>query len=147
MKPLAENKRAHFDYEFLDTFEAGMELFGHEVKSLRAGRASLIGARVLVRGGEAFLVGSTVPPYQEKNVPASFDPSRTRRLLLSKKEILLLAEKEGQKGLTIIPIMVYNAGRRLKLRVAVARHKKQHDKRAALKERDTEREMRRTLKE
>jgi SsrA-binding protein len=146
MKPAIENKKARLEYKFIETYEAGMELHGFEVKSLRAGQGSLVGARVVVRGGEAYLVGASIPPYQEKNAPDSYEPDRTRRLLLTKKEIESIAEKEGQKGLTILPVMVYNKGRRLKLRISVARHKKKHDKRATLKERDTEREIRRTLK-
>lgn len=146
MKPLIENKKARLEYEFLETFDAGMELRGFEVKALRAGQGSLLGARAVVRGGEAYLVGSTIPPYQEKNTPTSYEPDRTRRLLMTKKEIATVASYEGQKGLTIIPVMVYNANRRLKLLLAVARHKKKHDKRATLKERDTRREIDRTLK-
>ncbi len=146
MKAVIENKKARLEYEFLDTFEAGMELHGFEVKSLRGGHGSLVGARVVVRGGEAYLVGASVPGYQEKNTPKWYESDRTRRLLLNKKEIAEIATKEGQKGLTILPVMVYNSGRRLKLRLAVARHKKKHDKRATLKERDTKREIRRTLK-
>jgi SsrA-binding protein len=106
----------------------------------------LAGARVLVRGGEAFLVGATVPAYQQKNAPESYDPERTRRLLLSKKEIAELASAEGQKRLTMVPLMVYNKNRRLKLQVAVARHKNKRDKREDLKGRDAAREIRRTLK-
>ena len=134
------------ELEILETYEAGMSLFGFEVKTLRAGQGSLAGARVLVRGGEAFLVGATVPAYQQKNAPESYDPERTRRLLLSKKEIAEIAASEGQKRLTIVPIMVYNKARRLKLRVAIARHKNKRDKREDLKGRDAEREIRRTLK-
>ena len=146
MKAAIENKKAHLEYEFLDTYEAGLELHGFEVKSLRAGRGSLVGSRVVVRGGEAFLVGASIPAYQEKNAPTSYEPERTRRLLLNRKEIADIGQKEGQKGLTILPVMVYNTGRRLKLKLAVARHKQKHDKRAALRERDTKREIRRTLK-
>lgn len=146
MKSLIENKKARLEYEFLETFEAGMALSGFEVKSLRDGRGSLVGARVVVRGGEAFLAGATIPPYQEKNAPKGYDPERSRRLLLNKKEIAELGSSEGQKGLTIIPTMVYNKARRLKLQVAIARHKKKHDKREALKERDSKRSIRRTLK-
>lgn len=146
MKAIIENKKARLEYEPLEKFEAGIELLGYEVKALRSGRASLVGARVVVRANEAFLVGATISPYQEKNTPAWYDPERTRRLLLNKKEIAEIAAAEGQKGLTIIPIMVYNKNRRLKLEVAIARHKKKHDKRATLKKRDTDRELRRTLK-
>ncbi|MEK9176812.1 MAG: SsrA-binding protein SmpB [Patescibacteria group bacterium] len=146
MRAVIENKKARFDYEFLDTFEAGMELRGFEVKSLREGRGSLTGARVVVRGGEAYLVGASIPAYQEKNAPASYEPDRSRRLLLNRKEIADIAAQEGQKGLTILPVMVYNSKRRLKLKIVVARHKKKHDKRAVLQERDTKREIRRSLK-
>ncbi|PIR85188.1 SsrA-binding protein [Candidatus Kaiserbacteria bacterium CG10_big_fil_rev_8_21_14_0_10_45_20] len=141
-----ENKKAHFDYEFLETYSAGAELFGYEVKAIRAGKASLLGARVLVRGGEVFLVGASISPYQEKNTPASYDPERARRLLLSKKEILELAEQDGKRGLTIIPIKWYNGNRKVKLEFAVARHKKRYDKRALLKAKDTKRHIDRTLK-
>ena len=146
MKPVVENKKARLEYEFVETFEAGIELFGFEVKALRAGKASLIGARIVARAGEAYLVGSTVSHYQEKNTPKSYDPERTRRLILHKKEIADIAGYEGKKGLTIIPVMVYNKNNRLKLEVAVARHKTKRDKRETLKDRDSKRELRRTLK-
>jgi len=145
MKPIVENKKARLEYEFIETYSAGLSLFGFEVKALRAGKASLVGSRIVVRGGEAYLIGATVSPYQEKNTPQSYDPERSRTLLLNKKEIAEIASYEGQKGLTVIPIMVYN-GRRLKLRIAVARKKKKHDKRATLKERDAKRSIRRSLK-
>ncbi len=146
MKAIIENKKARLEYEVLESFEAGMELFGFEVKALRSGKASLVGARVVVRGGEAYLVGATVSTYQEKNTPTSYDPERTRRLLMNKKEIAELAVKESQKGLTIIPLMVYNSSRRLKLQVAVVRHKNKHDKRETLKGREAKREIQRSLK-
>lgn len=143
---LAENKKARFDFEMLETFSAGVALFGHEAKSVRAGKTSLLGARVVVRGGEAFLLGASISPYQEKNTPTSYDPERSRRLLLSKKEIGILAGAEGQRGLTIIPIKWYNKNSFLKLEIAIARHKKKHDKRSTLKERDAKRHIDRTLK-
>ncbi len=146
MKPLIENKKARMEYDALETLDAGMELFGFEVKSLRSGKGSLLGSRVVVRGGEAYLLGSTIPAFQEKNAPKDFDPERTRRLLLSRKEIAGLSTYEGQKGLTVVPIMVYNKGRRLKLVVIVGRHKKKHDKRATLRDRDDRRTIERTLK-
>ncbi len=146
MKSVIENKKARLEYETIESFEAGMALQGHEVKSLRKGMASIVGARIVVRAGEAFLVGASIQPYQEKNTAPSYDPERTRRLILHKKEIAELASYEGQKGLTIIPIMVYNKNRRLKVQVAVARHRKKHDKREKLKERDTKRSIDRTLK-
>ncbi len=141
-----ENKKARLEYEFLETYEAGIELFGHEAKSLRAGKASLIGAHVMIRGGEAYLVGASISPYQEGNTPKNYDPERSRRLLLKKKELDELVGAEAQKGLTLVPIMVYNQKRFIKLSFALARRKKKHDKRATLKERDDKRSMERSLK-
>lgn len=141
-----ENKKARFDFEFLETFEAGVELLGHEVKAIRKGMGSLEGARVVVRGGEAFVIGAAISPYQTKNTPKSYDSERARRLLLNKKEIAGIADAEGKKGLTIIPIKWYNHKGKIKLEIAIARHKKKYDKRTALKERDTKRQIDRTLK-
>ncbi|HEY4519837.1 MAG TPA: SsrA-binding protein SmpB [Candidatus Paceibacterota bacterium] len=143
---LIENKRAHLEYTILEEFEAGVELLGTEVKSLRAKRGKLEGARILVRGGEAYLVGASIPAWQQANAPVKYDPERPRRLLLTQKEILQVAEAEGQKGLTIIPIRVYNKKRVLKLLLAIARGKKKEDKRQYLKERDWKRQIERTLK-
>ena len=141
-----QNKKARFDYEIIETYDAGAVLSGHEVKALRAGKGMLEGARVVVRGAEAYLLGATIPPYQVGNTPAGYEPGRTRKLLLNKKEIIELAAAEGQKGLTIVPLKWYNKGRVLKLSLAVARHKKKQDKRATLRERDTKREIDRSLK-
>lgn len=141
-----ENKKARFNYEILETLEAGAELFGFEVKAIKNGMGSLDGARVVARGDEVFLAGAGISPYQTKNTPPSYDPERTRRLLLNKKEIALVADAESKKGLTIIPIKWYNKSGKIKLQVAIARHKKKYDKRAALKERDTKRDIERTLK-
>lgn len=141
-----ENKKVRLEYELLETFEAGAELFGYEVKAIKNGMGSLEGARVMVRGGEAFLVGASISPYQQKNTPDSYDPERTRKLLLNKKEIMKLADAEGQKGLTIVPTKWYNANRKVKVKIAVARKKKKHDKRATLKEKDMKRKIERTLK-
>ncbi len=140
---LIRNKKAHLEYAFLEKFEAGLELLGLEVKSLRAGRGNLEGARVVARGGEAYLVGATIPPYQAGNTPKEYDPERTRRLLLSKQEIAQVASAEGAEGLTVVPIAVYNKGRNLKLEVAIARGKKKYDKRQDLKKRDEERRFKR----
>jgi SsrA-binding protein len=142
---LAENRRARFDYEVLKTFSAGLELTGAEAKSVRAGKMSLAGAFVAVRGGEAFLVGATIPPYQPKNTPAEYDATGARKLLLKKGEIAELADAEGTKGLTIVPLSVYNKGRFLKADIAVAKGKKLRDKRQALKKRDAERDLGRSL--
>ena len=141
-----ENVRARFDYSILEEMEAGLELLGFEVKSLRAGRGSLKGSRVVARGGEAYLVGASIPAWQIPNAPKSYDPERTRRLLLSKKEIARISSAEGEKGLTIVPIRVYNKGRKLKLAIAVARGKKKEDKRHSIRAREEKRRIERTLK-
>ncbi len=141
-----ENKKAHFDYEILETFEAGIELFGFEVKSIRAGNAHLEGARVIIRGDEAFLVGASIPPYQQPNTPPSYEPDRTRKLLLHKKELSYLAGKEHEKGLTLIPIKLYNKNRTIKLGFGVARGKKKADKREVIKTREVKRSIARELK-
>ncbi|MCE9541801.1 SsrA-binding protein SmpB [Candidatus Kaiserbacteria bacterium] len=141
-----ENKRVGFDYTILEEMEAGLELFGFEVKSLRAGQGSLKGARIVARGGEAYLVGATIPPWQQKNAPKSYDPERTRRLLLKRKEINQISGAETAEGLTIVPLKVYNKGRNLKLLIAIARGKKKQDKRQSIRAREEKRQIRRTLK-
>ena len=143
---LIEHKKARLNYEVLEEFEAGLELFGTEVKSLRAGQGKLEGSHVIVRGGEAYVVGMHIPPYQPLNMAKDYDPDRSRRLLLNKKELAVLGDYESQKGLTIVPLRVYNKGKNLKLLVAAAKGRKAYDKRAVLKERDTKREIERTLK-
>lgn len=143
---LIEYKKANLKYEILDEFEAGLELHGYEVKSLRNKQGSLDGSHITVRGNEAFIVGSFIPPYQVANTPESYDPYRLRRLLLNKKEIAELANKEKEKGLTLVPISLYNKGRVIKARIAVVRGKKRHDKRETIKKRDTERDLKRSFK-
>jgi SsrA-binding protein len=145
MATLVDYRKARFDYEILETFEAGIELVGLEVKSLKKGQGSLDGAHVVVRGGEAFVVNMLVPPYQEKNTPAGYEPRRNRRLLLSKDEIKKLAQLEEK--LTIVPISVYNKGPLVKVSVAVVRGKKKFDKRASIQKREPDREARRVLRD
>jgi SsrA-binding protein len=140
------NKRARFDYEILETFEAGVVLAGYEVKAIRTGRGKLEGGHVVIRGGEAFLVGTSVSYYQEANTPKNYEPDRTRKLLLSKKELAHLEAKGEQAGLTIVPLKWHNVGRNIKLEIALARGKKKSDKRESLKERDTKRDIDRILK-
>ena len=140
------NKKAHFDYEFLQKFEAGIELLGHEVKSVKNSHGSLDGARILVRGGEAFLVGATIPLYQPNNAVSAYQTDRTRKLLLTKKEIAEIAQAEGQKGLTVIPLSLYAKGKKVKIEIAIVRGKKKYDKREVIKKRDTERDIAREYK-
>ena len=141
-----ENRKARFDYDILETFTAGIELLGLEAKSLRTKAATLDGSYVTIRGGEAFLCQANIPPYQPSNTPADYDPMRLRKLLLTKKEIQKLADIERGLGLTIVPIRVYNVGSRFKVDVAVVRGKKKFDKRESIKRRETDRDIRRTLK-
>ncbi len=145
MASLVENKKAHFDYEFKEHFEAGIELLGLEVKSLRAGRGSLTGAHIIIHDGEGWLVGADIPPYQANNTPTDYDSKRTRRILLTKKELQELSMTDGKSGLTIVPISMYIKGRKIKINIAIARGKKKHDKREVLKKRDLDREMERGL--
>lgn len=147
MPHYAENRKARFNYEILEKYEAGIELLGAEVKSIRNGQMSLEGAFVIIRGGEAFLINANIPPYQPKNSPKGYDPLRNRKLLLTKKEIAELAGSEKNKSLTIVPISVYNKNRKIKVEIALVKGKKKFDKRETIKKRDTEREIRRTLKE
>ncbi len=144
---LISNKKAYFNYEIGETYSAGMDLFGYEVKSLRKGQGSLEGAYVTIRGNEAFLINSFVPPYQEKNAPTDYNPRRNRRLLLTKKEIKELGDIEKTKGLTIVPISVYNKGRVLKIDLGIGKGKKKFDKRETLKKNDMDREIRREFKD
>jgi SsrA-binding protein len=146
MKTYIQNRRATFDFEILKTFEAGLVLHGHEVKAIRAGKGSLKGSHVLVRGGEAILVGASINPYQPANTPKSYQPDRNRTLLLSQKEIAELDQKTNTDRLTAIPLRLYNANRKIKLEIALARGKKKTDKRETIKERETKRDIERTLK-
>jgi SsrA-binding protein len=146
MANYAENRKAHFNYEILEKYEAGIELLGTEVKSVRGGTMSLEGAFVIIRGGEAFLINANIPPFQPKNAPKDYDPLRNRKLLLTKKEIAELAGSEKNKSLTIVPISVYNKNRKIKVAIALVKGKKKFDKRETIKKRDTDRELRREYK-
>ncbi len=143
---LVEYKKALLKFAPLETLTAGLELLGTEVKALRSKLGSLDGARVVVRGGEAYIVGMTIPPYQAANTPKEYDPERPRRLLLTKKEINTLMTEEAKKGLTIIPLELYSVGRLVKARIAIVRGKGKADRREDLKKRDASRETARVLK-
>jgi SsrA-binding protein len=141
-----DNRKAHFNYSIEDTFEAGIELFGFEVKSVKKGQGNLNSAFCIVRGGEAYIIGLHIPSYQPNNTDSTYDPDRTRKLLLSKKEIKKLADKDDTKGLTLVPLSMYSKGPYIKVSVAVARGKKVFDKREIIKNRDLDREMAREYK-
>jgi SsrA-binding protein len=147
MSVILSHKRAHFDFDILETFEAGISLLGTEVKSLRGGHGKLEGAYVVIRGGEALLVGASIPAFQKKNVSPSYDPERPRTLLLTKKELMELNQKSEKQGLTIVPIKLYNKCSKLKLEIGIARGKKKYDKREAIKKRDTDRDVQREIRD
>lgn len=140
------NKKATFNYQLLETLEAGVVLSGYEVKAVRNGMGSLQGAFIIIRGCEAFLVKATISPYQVANTPKNYDPERPRKLLLARKELNYLERQLNTAGLTIIPISLYNKKSTVKLEIALVRGKKKADKRESLKARDTKREIHRTLK-
>ena len=142
---LLDYKKARMRFEVLESYSAGIELTGAEAKALRAKHGSLDGSRVVVRGGEAYVTGMTIPPYQSANTPKDYDPERPRRLLLSKAEIALLSDAESKKGLTNVPIEVYN-NRYIKVRVATVRGKGKTDRREDIKKRETDIEKRRVLR-
>lgn len=146
MASYAENRKARFDYEILEKYEGGIELYGSEVKAVRAGKISLEGAFVIVRGGEAFLINANIQPYQANNIAKDYDPLRNRKILLTKKELKELADTEKNKSLTIVPISMYNKGRKIKIEIALVKGKKKFDKRETIKKRETDIEIRREYK-
>ncbi|MDO8470085.1 MAG: SsrA-binding protein SmpB [bacterium] len=146
MSDLAVNRRATFDYEILETIEAGIELKGFEVKSVALGRANLGGSHAIVRGAELWLLNLDIPPYQPKNLPPGqekHDQKRSRRLLLHKKEIAALIGSTKERGLTIIPLRLYSRNGKLKVALGLARSRKKGDKRDVIRKRETDREIRR----
>lgn len=146
MKVLAENKKVLFNYELLEKFTAGIVLTGQEVKSIKLGRMNLAGAFVTLRDSEIFLVGANVPPYQPKNLRVKYIPDQARKLLLTRQEIKRIIGKTAQKGLTLIPLKVYNTAGKVKVEFAIAKGKQKADKREKIRKRETDREIRRALK-
>ena len=144
-KLIAENRRARHDYHLVERIEAGLELVGTEVKSLREGQANLQRAYGEVRGGEVWLVGAHIAEYGHGNI-ANHDPDRDRRLLLKRREIESLAGKVRERGFTLIPTRMYWKNGRAKLELALARGKEAQDKRRDIAQRDAQREMDRALR-
>ena len=142
---VATNRRARFEYEILDTYEAGLVLRGPEVKSLRAGKASLSDAYAVVRRGEMYLVNAHISPYEEAG-RENPDSRRERKLLLHRAEIARLAGDVSEKGFTVVPLSLYFKDGRAKVELALARGKKLHDKREAIRRREEDREVQRTLR-
>jgi len=141
---MLRNRRATHEYEILETFEAGLELTGSEVKSLRTGGGSIAEAFARVQGGEVFLEGMTIPPYKDASYN-NHEPNRRRRLLLKRREIDEIARGLERKGLTLVPLRLYFKGGWAKIDVALARGKKLHDKRRDEARKDAQREMDRAL--
>lgn len=147
MPTLAQNRKARHDYDILETYEAGLVLTGAEVKSVKGGRINLQGSFVVPKGNELWLTGCHIAPYAPAaGTSPSYDPLRDRKLLLKQTELQHLAGKVRESGLTLVPLSVYTAHRFVKLELALARGRTRHDKRAAIKRREVEREVRkRTL--
>lgn len=146
MAVYAQNRRAKFDYEIVETYEAGLKLNGNEVKSVKRGRASLKGAFVVPKEGELYLINARIPHYQN-HPDITYDERRSRKLLMHEREIAYLIGKKSHSGLTIVPLSLYPKKGKIKLNVALAKGRKKHDKRREIAERETKRRMERIIKE
>lgn len=135
------NRKAKFEYQIFEKIEAGISLEGHEAKSSFLGRINLDDAFVKIKDGQAYLINASVSPYESARV-FSYDPKRTRRLLLHSKEILALETKIKQKNLLLVPVSCYNKGRRIKIEIALARARKRYEKKEVVKRREMERAFR-----
>ncbi|MBI2218517.1 MAG: SsrA-binding protein SmpB [Candidatus Rokubacteria bacterium] len=144
-KTVATNRRARHDYEILETIEAGLMLRGTEVKSLRQGQVNFKDSYATVRNNEVWLIGCHVSPYSH-GTDANHDPERDRKLLLHRREIARLTGKTAERGLTLVPLRLYFKEGRAKLELGLARGKKLHDKRSAIREREVRREMDRAVR-
>lgn len=147
MTEYVSNPKAAFDYEILETIEAGLELRGYEVKSIKTGKASIKGAYAKIINDEAWLIGATISPYQPKNTPPDYDPQRSRKLLLTKKQINTLIGVSKSHGLTLVPLKLYDKNKKVKLLVGIARGKKKYDKRETIKKKDIQRAKQRGLEQ
>lgn len=145
LKPIATNRRARFDYEIVETYEAGLSLVGSEVKSLRAGNAEIRDAYGAVRDGEAWLYGLRISPYEFAR-DGGHDPERTRKLLLHRVEIERIASSLAEKGLTLIPTRLYFKDGKVKVELGLAKGKAKYDKRETVKRREADREMQRAIR-
>jgi SsrA-binding protein len=144
---IARNRRASFDYELLDTYEAGVVLAGWEVKSLRMGKADLADSYVLMKNGEAWLLGSHIIPLNTASTHFVADPTRTRKLLMKKRELAKILEATAQKGQACVCTQLYWKGHLVKARLALAVGKKAHDKRDTEKDRDWDRQKQRVVRD
>jgi len=144
MKIYSENRKAHYDYEILEKYEAGLVLIGQEVKSIKIGQAQMSGSYVVFQGNEPYLIGAKIPPYQPKNTPSDYHPERSRKLLLNKKEVDYLSGRVKEKGFSLIPLKLYENRGRVKLEFGLAKGKKKYHKKEKIKERDIERQIRKS---
>lgn len=144
-KLIATNRRAHFDYFLSDFTEAGVELTGTEIKSIRAGHVSLTGAFIDIRDGEAFVVGMQITPYKEGNI-FNTSPLRDKKLLLHKREIAKFNKMVSQQGYTVVPVEIYLRKGLCKIQIALGKGKKEYDKRQVIKERDIKRNIAKRMK-
>lgn len=145
-KIIKDNKKAYHDYEILDKFDAGLVLLGHEVKSVRQGNINLKGAFITFHKNEPYLTGAYIGKYKPAGKLPDYEPERSRKLLMKKKEIRVCLGKKEEKGLTIVPLLVYTKGNKIKLQIGIGRGKKEYQKKEIKKKRDIEREVKRTLK-
>jgi len=141
MKPLATNKKAYFNYEILEKIEAGIVLSGMETKAVKTGKANLAGSFAIIRDNKVSLINCSIAPYQPKNINFIYNPDRTRKLLLNKKQVEHLLGKIKQKNLTLIPLRMYNKHGLIKIELGLAKGKKKFDKRESIKKRETERNI------
>ena len=145
MATISENKKAYFDYDIIEKHEAGVELAGFEVKSIKNGRINLAGSYAIIKDNQIWLLNADVPPYQPLNMPESYDPKRTRRLLLKRLEINSLIGKTQEKSLTLVPLKVYTKNRRIKIEIGLAKSRKKSDKREFIKKREAKKEIKRIV--
>lgn len=146
MKIYADNKKAYFNFQISDKYDAGIVLIGPEVKSIRAGKISLEGSYVILKNNELFLIGAKIAPYQPNNMPADYDVERPRKLLLQKEEIQKLAGKTREKKTVMVPLKIYDKNAKIKIEFGIGKGMKKIDKREVIKKRETDREFERYLK-
>lgn len=147
MKVVAQNKKAFHDYEILDRIEAGIVLTGDEVKSLRAGQVNLVGAFAVVKDGELFIINCNISAYAQAYLKQDGQTTRSRKLLLHKRELARLIGDMSRKGVTLVPLKIYfNERNKVKVELGMCKHKKAADKRQALKEKDIDRQAKREIK-
>jgi len=145
MKIFATNKKAHFDYEIIDTLEAGIVLKGYEVASVKRGKVSLMGSYAVFHNMELMLVNASISAYQPKNQPADYLATQSRKLLISKKEIFKLKRDIKEKGLNLIPLKIYVEGKKIKIEIGLGKGKKNYDKRETIKKREVNRKIKKIL--